>query len=59
MIITSEQVRNISSEYEARTIYHEVKLNKAIIELTNLFIFGDDNRIARNALWVLTKANTE
>ena len=59
MIITREQIKNISSEYETRTIYHEVKLNNAIIEFTKLFIFDDDNRIARNALWVLTKANTE
>ena len=43
-------------EYEALTIYNEVKMNNDFIGFTKRYMHDEDYRVARNALWSMTKA---
>ena len=43
-------------EYEALTIYNEVKKNNDFIGFTKRYMHNEDYRVARNALWSMTKA---
>ena len=43
-------------EYEALTIYNEVKKNNDFIGFTKRYMHDEDYRVARNALWSMTKA---
>ena len=43
-------------EYEALVIYNEVKKNNDFIGFTRQYMHDEDYRVARNALWSMTKA---
>ena len=43
-------------EYEALGIYNEVKKNNDFIGFTRQYMHDEDYRVARNALWSMTKA---
>ena len=43
-------------EYEALVIYNEVKKNNDFIGFTRQYMQDEDYRVARNALWSMTKA---
>ena len=58
-MITSEILRNAYSEEAAQAIYQEVKSKKDFLGFAQRFIYDEDYRVARIALWSLTKATDE
>ena len=59
MAITSERLRQTFSEGGAQEIYQEVKAMGDFLGFANQYIFDRDYRVARSALWGLTKASKE
>lgn len=57
MAITKERVREAYSEREAQAIYQEVRQSGDFVGFAQRFMHSDDSRVARNALWTLTKAS--
>ena len=57
MAITNERVREAYSECEAQAIYQEVRQSGDFVGFAQSFMHSDDSRVARNALWTLTKAS--
>ena len=58
-MITSEILRNAYSEEAAQAIYQEVKSKNDFLGFAQRFIYDEDYRVARIALWSLTKATDE
>jgi hypothetical protein len=59
MAITNERLRQTFSEGGAQEIYQEVKEMGDFLGFANQYIFDRDYRVARSALWGLTKASKE
>ena len=57
MAITTERLRQTFSEGGAQEIYQEVKAEGDFIGFARRYIFDSDYRVARSALWGLTKAS--
>ena len=57
MEITSEQLKKVCGEKDAREIYEEVKSGGDFRGFTSQFIYNEDDRVVRNLFWVLTKAS--
>ena len=57
MAITSERLKQAFSECGAQEIYHEIKANGDFLGFAMHYVFDTDYRVARSALWGLTKAN--
>ena len=59
MAITSERLKQTFSEGGAQEIYQEVKAHGDFLGFARRYIFDSDYRVARSALWGLTKATNE
>ena len=59
MTITSERLKQTFSEGGAQEIYQEVKAAGDFLGFANRYVFDTDYRVARSALWGLTKASNE
>ncbi len=59
MAITSERLKQTFSEGGAQEIYQDVKANGDFLGFARRYIFDSDYRVARSALWGLTKATDE
>ena len=59
MAITSERLKQTFSEGGAEKIYQEVKATGNFLGFARRYIFDSDYRVARSALWGLTKATNE
>ena len=59
MAITSERLRQTFSEGGAQEIYQEVKATDDFVGFARRYVFDSDYRVARSALWGLTKATNE
>ena len=59
MAITSERLRQTFSEGGAQEIYLEVKATGDFLGFARRYVFDKDYRVARSALWGLTKATDE
>ena len=59
MAITIERLQQSFSEGGAQEIYQEVKAEGDFLGFARRYVFDEDYRVARSALWGLTKANTE
>lgn len=59
MTVTREQLKGAYSEGEAQAIYQEVKQEDDFIGFYRRFMHDEDDQVARNALWGLTKAGKE
>ena len=59
MAITSERLKQTFSEGGAQEIYQEVKATGDFLSFARRFVFDVDYRVARSALWGLTKAMNE
>ena len=59
MSITSERLRQTFSEGGAQEIYQEIKAEGDFPTFARRYAFSDDHRVARSALWGLTKASNE
>ena len=59
MAITSERLNQTFSEGKAQEIYQEIKANGDFLGFAQRYAFDTDYRVARTALWGLTKAKDE
>ena len=59
MAITEDRLRQTFSEGGAQEIYQEVKANGDFLVFARQYAFSQDYRVARSALWGLTKATDE
>ncbi len=59
MVITEERLRQTFSEGGAQEIYQEVKASGDFLGFARQYVFSEDYRVARSALWGLTKASKE
>ena len=59
MAITSERLRKTFSEGGAQEIYQDVKAERDFLGFARRYVFDNDYRVARSALWGLTKATDE
>ena len=59
MAITSERLRQTFSEGGAQEIYREVRATGDFLGFARRYVFDMDYRVARSALWGLTKATDE
>ena len=59
MAITSERLRQTFSEGGAQEIYREVRATGDFLGFAQRYVFDKDYRVARSALWGLTKATDE
>ena len=59
MAITSERLRQTFSEGGAQEIYQEVRAEGDFLGFAQQYVFDPDYRVARSALWGLTKASDE
>ncbi len=56
MAITNERLRQTFSEGGAQEIYREVRASGDFLGFVQRYVFDSDYRVARSALWGLTKA---
>ena len=59
MAITSERLKQTFSEGGAQEIYQEIKAKGDFLGFARRYAFDVDYRVARSALWGLTKATNE
>ena len=59
MAITIERLKQTFSEGGAQEIYQSVKSEGDFLGFARQYVFHHDYRVARNALWGLTKASVE
>jgi Zn finger protein HypA/HybF involved in hydrogenase expression len=59
MTITEERLRQTFSEGGAQEIYQEVKTSGDFLGFAHRYAFSKDYRVARSALWGLTKASKD
>lgn len=59
MLVTREQLKGSYSEGEALAIYNKVTETGQWLPFLRAFLQDEDYQVARNALWVLTKATDE
>ena len=59
MAITDERLRRTFSEGGAQEIYQEVRASGDFLGFARRYVFDSDYRVARSALWGLTKATNE
>ena len=59
MAITIERLKQSFSEGGALEIYGEVKSEGDFLGFTRRYVFDEDPRVARSALWGLTKASKQ
>ena len=58
-MITEDRLRQTFSEGGAQEIYQEVKASGDFLGFARQYAFSQDYRVARSALWGLTKASKE
>ena len=59
MAITSERLKQTFSEGGAQEIYREIMAKGDFLSFAQQYVFNSDYRVARNALWGLTKCTDE
>ena len=57
--MTEDRLRQTFSEGGVQEIYQEVKANGDFLGFTRQYAFSEDYRVARSALWGLTKATNK
>ena len=56
MVLTTDIIRSVQGEADAQAVYREVLKTGDLAAFARQYAFDEDHRVARNALWVLTKA---
>jgi len=56
MILTADIIRSVMGEADAQAVYREACKTGDLQGFARQYAFDDDHRVARNALWTLTKA---
>ena len=54
--LTDDRVRAVFGELDAQAVYREVRQTGDFLGFIRRFMHSDDERVVRNAFWVLTKA---
>ena len=54
--LTDEMLRAVKGELDAQAVYREIKRTGDFLGFTRQYMHSDDERVARNAFWSLTKA---
>lgn len=54
--MTDEMLRAVKGELDAQAVYREIKRTGDFLGFTRQYMHSDDERVARNAFWSLTKA---
>jgi len=57
--LTDDRVSAVFGEIDAQAVYREVKQSGDFLSFIRQFMHSDDERVARNAFWVLTKATDQ
>ena len=57
--MTSDKIRAVRSEADAQAVCADIRRSGAFVEFANRFIRDDDRKVARNALWILTKGTDD
>ena len=57
--LTDDKVRAVFGELDAQAVYWEVKQSGDFLGFIRRFMHSDDERVARNAFWTLTKATDQ
>ena len=55
MVLTRDIIRSVMGEADAQAVYREVLKAGDLPGFARQYAFDDDHRVARNALWTLTK----
>ena len=58
-MVTSDQLNCVYGEEYAQALYHKVKQEGNLVAFARRFMHDEDGRVARNALWILTKATDQ
>ncbi len=56
MEINEEIIRAVKNEVDAQAVYREIKRTGDFVGFACRFMHSEDERVARNAFWTLTKA---
>lgn len=56
MEINAEIIRAVKNEVDAQAVYREIKRTGDFVGFACRFMHSEDERVARNAFWTLTKA---
>ena len=54
--LTDESLRAVKGELDAQAVYREIKRTGDFLGFIRQYMHSDDERVARNAFWTLTKA---
>lgn len=55
--VTCETLKGFYGENEAQALYQALKAKDGFLDFARQFVYDEDAKLARNALWVLTKAS--
>ncbi len=55
----NQRLKGVCSESEAQNIYNEIKQSNDFVAFAQRYMHDEDYQVARNALWILTKATDE
>ncbi|MBR4388277.1 MAG: hypothetical protein IKT00_03755 [Prevotella sp.] len=58
-MITNESLKSVRHESDVMAVYHEVKSKNNFLEFAQQFMHSEEEKVARNALWGLTKASND
>lgn len=58
-MITDERLNFVYGEHQAMAAYRDLRQSGGFLDFAREFMHCDNPRVARNALWVLTKATDE
>ena len=58
-MVTGDQLRCVYGQEKAQALYHDVKQEGNLVAFARRFMYDEDGRVARNALWILTKATDQ
>ena len=59
LMITNETLKGFFGENDAQAVYPALKATDDFLDFAQQFMHDDNRQVARNALWVLTKATDE
>lgn len=57
--MTSDRIRAVRGEADAQVVCADIRRSGAFVEFASQFMRDDDRKVARNALWILTKATDD
>ena len=59
MRITTDRLKNVRGEADVLALYDDIRQSSGFADCAQRFMHYEDSRVARNALWTLTKASNQ